>query len=177
MNNNFKWLAYDIDNSLVLKVMYNNEDYAVFNVLDVLEVTGDKLDIETANIDDLTNLLTIGMVRFYNVNDSTDILDIPFRNLYRLYYQDGVLLEEISNKLLSFKELDIFSIVDGTIKNDCLLFSAIVSKPSDDLLRVMEIAYNFGAYGMQEKFNAMSEITLINHRRLKLDNDNLRMKK
>ena len=87
MNSNFKWLTRDIDNSLILKVLYNDSDYAVFNVLDVLEVTGDRLDVETANIDDLTNLLTVGMVRFYNINDVSDIVDIPFRNLYNLYYK------------------------------------------------------------------------------------------
>ena len=38
------------------------------------------------NIDDLTNLLTVGMVRFCNITDSQDILDVPFRNLYKLYY-------------------------------------------------------------------------------------------
>ena len=174
MNSNFKWLARDIDNSLILKVLYNDSDYAVFNVLDVLEVTGDRLDVETANIDDLTNLLTIGMVRFYNIDDTNDILDVPFRNLYNLYYKDGVLLEEMSNKEVSFSDVDAFSIIDGTITNNYKIVSSVYSKPTDEFERVMNIAYNFSNYSMQEKFDAMSEITMINHRRLKEDNANLR---
>ena len=170
MNSNFKWLASDIDNSLILKVLYNEEDYAVFNVLDVLEVTGDKLTIETANIDDLTNLLTVGMVRFFNINDHHDILDVPFRNLYQLYYKDDVLLEEMSSKTISFNEVEAFSIIDGTIYNDYKIVSSVFSRPTEELEKVMKLAYKFSSYDMQEKFDAMSEITMINHRRLKEEN-------
>lgn len=170
MNSNFKWLANDIDNSLVLKVLYDDEEYAVFNILDVLEVTGDKLNIETANIDDLTNLLTVGMVRFCNITDSHDILDVPFRKLYELYYKDGVLLEEMSNKIVSFSEIDAFSIIDGTIYNDYKIVSAVFSKPTEELDKLIKIANKFSAYSMQEKLDALNEVTMINHRRLKEDN-------
>lgn len=169
MNHNFKWIEYDIDNSLILKVLYNDNDYAVFNVLDVLEVTGDQIDIETANIDDLTNLLTIGMVRFYNLNDSHDIIDIPLRNLYKLYYRDNTLLNELDSKTTSFKELDAFSIIDGTVTNDYKVISYVIANPTDDLTKVMKIASKFASSGMQEKFDLMSEVTMINYRRLKDD--------
>lgn len=174
MNSNFKWLAHDIDNSLILKVVYGDGDYAVFNILDVLEVTGDKLTIETANIDDLTNLLTVGMVRFYNIDDTHDIIDVPFRNLYKLYYRDGVLLEEMQNKVVSFSSLDVFSIIDGTVSNDYKIVSSVFSKPTEELDKVMKIANNFSSYDMQGKFNAMSEVTMINHKRLKEDKLNLK---
>ena len=79
---NFDWIKNDIDNTLVLKVLYksgnNLEEYGVFNVFDVLETTGDQLEIETANIDDLTNFLNLGIVRYINMKDSSDVLDIPF---------------------------------------------------------------------------------------------------
>ena len=169
MNNNFKWLEYDIDKSLILKVVYNDEEYAAFNVLDVLEITGDQIDIETANIDDLTNLLTIGMVRFYNINDSHDIIDIPLRNLYKLYYKDNIVIDEMDSNILSFKELDAFSIIDGTITNDYKVISYVIDKPTDDLVKIMKIASKFVSSGMQEKFDLMSEATLINHRRIKND--------
>lgn len=174
MNENFKWMALDIDNSLVLKVLYNDDDYAVYNVLDVLEVTGDRLNVETANIDDLTNLLTIGMVRFYNICDSNDIIDVPFRNLYKLYYKEDIMLEEMESKEIFFSELEAFSIIDGTIHNNYRVISSVFSKPSLELVKVMGIANKFSSYGMQEKFDAMSEITMINHRRLKEDNMNIK---
>lgn len=171
--NNFKWLTSDIDNTLILKVIYSKdgktEEYGVFNVVDVLETTGDELEVMTANIDDLTNLLTLGIVRFVNIIDSSDVLDIPFRNLYLLYKNANVLGEDSEDKVMSFNELDTFSIIDGTVKNDFLVISALISEVSPELDEVMKIAYEFGNYSMQEKFDALSKITYINHRRLVTD--------
>lgn len=168
--NNFKWLTSDIDNTLILRVIYSKngktEEYGVFNVIDVLETTGDELEVMTANIDDLTNLLTLGIVRFVNITDSSDVLDIPFRNLYLLYKNANVLGEVSNDRVVSFKELDTFSIIDGTIRNDYLVMSALVSEVSSELDEVMRIAHEFGNYSMQEKFDALSKVTYINHRRL-----------
>ena len=169
-NKNFKWLTRDIDNTLVLKVVYKKndiqEDYGVFNISDVLETTGEELEVETANIDDLTKFLTMGIVRFTNVSDVSDVLDIPFRNLYLLYENANMVGDVSEQKLISFGELDTFSVIDGTIRNDLLVFSATISEVSDDLKDVMKIAYEYGNYGMQEKIEALNKITLINHRRL-----------
>ena len=169
-NRNFKWLTRDIDNTLVLKVVYKKndiqEDYGVFNISDVLETTGEELDVETANIDDLTKFLTMGIVRFTNVSDVSDILDIPFRNLYLLYENANMVGTIYEEKLISFGELDTFSVIDGTIRNDLLVFSATISETTDDLKEVMKIAYEYSRYGMQEKLEALNRITMINHRRL-----------
>lgn len=170
---NFRWLTNDINDTLILKVVYINngekEEYGVFNVTDVLETTGDELEVETANIDDLTNLLTLGIVRFTNVSDASDVLDIPFRKLYLLYKNANVLGYTEEEKLIPFSDLDTFSIIDGTVRNDLLLFSSVISNVTDDLNQVMKIAYEYGSYGMQEQFDALSKITLINHRRLVSD--------
>ena len=169
-NNNFKWLMNDIDKTLVLKVIYKRndreEEYGIFNVFDVLETTGEELDVKTANIDDLTSLLTLGIVRFVNILDSSDVLDIPFRNLYLLYQNANVLGEDVSSRVMSLEDLDIFSVIDGTVRNEFLVVSAAINEPSAELDEVMKIAHEFGSYSMQEKFNALSKITVINHRRL-----------
>jgi len=174
-NDNFKWLTYDIDSSIVLKVIYKNnekiEDYAVFNIIDVLDVSGDSLNIMTANIEDLTNLLTIGIVRFANMGDLSDVIDIPFRNLYKLYENSNKLGENTS-LMLSFSDIDAFSVIDGSVRSDCKIYSTIINDFSSDLSRVMEIASEFGSYRMMKKFEALSEITLINHRRLVNDKIN-----
>ena len=169
-NDNFKWLTSDIDNTLVLKVLYKNKDelkeYGLFNVIDVLETTGDMLEVETANIDDLTSLLTLGIVRFVNIEDNSDILDIPFRNLYLLYKNGNILGKSYESKFISFKEIEAFSIIDGTIENDFLVVSTVINDVSEDLEEVMRIANSYKDYGMQEKFDALTKITMINHRRL-----------
>ena len=166
VNNNFKWIEFDIDNSLILKVLYNDNDYSVFNVLDVLDAVGDNLDIKTANIDDLTNLLTIGIVRFYDISNQQNIIDIPLRNLYKLYYNNGVLLEEMNNLTTTYKELEAFSVMDGSISEDYTVISYVIAEPTDDLIKLMKIASKFSSSGMQEKFDLMSEVTMINHKRI-----------
>jgi hypothetical protein len=60
----------------------------------------------------------------------------------------------------------VFSVIDGEVNEECSIYSALIAPASDDLYKVMKIAYEFGNYGMQEKFDALSDITLINHRRL-----------
>ena len=168
-NDNFKWLTYDIDSSIVLKVVRKNndkiDDCVIFNVIDVLDVSGNSLNIMTANIDDLTNLLTIGIVRFANMGDLSDVMDIPFRNLYKLYENSNRLGEDISIGL-SFLDIDAFSVIDGSVRSDCMVYSTIINDVSSDLSRVMEIACEFGSYRMMKKFEVLSEITLINHKRL-----------
>lgn len=179
-NKNFLWLEEDIDSTLILKVLSKKngkeEESKVFNIVDVLETTGDKLEIETANIDDLTNLLTLGIVRFVNILDSSDVLDIPLRNLYKLYENAKVLEENLEGRLTSFKELDVFSVIDEEIRDDLFINSSVVGLVSNDLKKVMVIASKFGSYGMQEKFDAMTEITMINHRRLVSDAKNRGLK-
>ena len=94
-NKNFKWLINDIDSSMIIKVLCGDGDIdsrcIVFNVFDLLSGTGDSIDIETANIDDLSKMLIFGVIRFVNVDDASDILDIPFRNLYMLYNKGSVI--------------------------------------------------------------------------------------
>lgn len=169
-NKNFKWLTNDIYSTLVLNIMTNNNTLlGTFDVSDILETTGDKLKVKTANIDDLTNFLTLGIVRFVNIIDSNDIVDIPFRNLYVLYRDASVLGIGTEGRLMTFKELGVFSVLNGTVRDDLLISSSLINDLSDDLKEIMKIAYEYGSYGMQEKFDAMSRVTVINHRRLQED--------
>ena len=172
-NKNFMWVEEDIRDTLVLKVIYREngkeELYGIFEVLDVLETTGEQLDIKTANIDDLTNMVNYGMVRFVNVVDDSDIIDIPLRNLIVLYRNGNVLGNTCVKKIVSFRELEAFSIIDGAITDDLEIIPALINKPSEDLENIMNVSSLYAGYGMQEKFNALSEINLINHRRLMRD--------
>ena len=148
MNNNFKWLASDIDNTLVLKVVSNDmkKSYGAYCVLDVLEADGDKIDVTTANIGDLTSLLNLGMIRFINIGNGNDVLDIPLRKIYLLYKNAMILGGEQEGKLLSFKELDAFSVIKGKMRDDLLVFSGVIGDVTNELNDVMEIAYLFGSY-------------------------------
>jgi hypothetical protein len=63
--------------------------------------------------------------------------------------------------------LDAFSIIDGTVTKDCTIVSSVITNPTDDLVKVMDVASKFSSSSMQEKFDYMSDVTFINHRRLK----------
>ena len=167
-NKNFNWLTSDIYSSLVVKVMYNdNTLLGIFDVKGVLDITGEELKIVTANIDDLTNFLTMGIVRFVNGND---ILDIPFRNLYKLYENADILGVSKEGKMISFKEIEAFAVIDGKVINDLCLSCTLINEVMDDLKIVIKIANDFSSYGMNEKFDALTKITVVNHRRLMNDN-------
>lgn len=180
MNNNFKWLVNDIYDSIILKLYYNDNGNDVlcgsFEVFDFLDVVGDELDIEFANIDDITKMLTMGIVRFVNVDESSDIIDIPFRNMYKLYKNSNK-LEDISTSYnrVSLDELECFSIFDGASISQgqgYFINGYLVSNQSEDLDSVMMIASNFGSLGMQEKFDALAKVNLVNYNRVRSDNKN-----
>lgn len=196
---NFKWLMNDIDNTLVLKVVYMKngiqEEYCVLNVIEVLETFCDKLDIAVGNINDLTNLLTLGVVRFANIVDSSDVIEIPFNKMYLLYHNGWRLpnveipFSDIDNKvnkfeitdykegkLISFNDLGIFSVIDGIVRNDLFLFPVVIDNVSNDLISVMEIAYKYNQYDMQEKFDALKKVDEINRRRLIRDFKNMHLR-
>lgn len=170
MSKNFKWLAEDIDNTLVLKVVSkeNNKEvsYGAYCVYDILEADGDRINVKTANINDLSSLLTLGMIRFINISDNKDILDIPFRNIYLLYKNARILGEDVEGSLMSFKELDAFCVLNGEMRDDLFVFSGVIGGITEDLKELMDVAYNFGKNGMQEKLDVLNDITMINHRRL-----------
>ena len=115
---NFSWLVEDIYASLIIRLYYNDEDFGTYEACDIRDVTGSLVDIEFANIEDITNLLTLSVVRFINVIDKNSFIDIPIRNLYKLYEDDNFENMIISERDIDIKELDGFSLIDGVIGNN-----------------------------------------------------------
>lgn len=173
--NNYYWLKNDIESSLILKVYSNNESViGTYEIQDVLETDGDDLNIKPANIDDLTNLLSLGIVRFTNIINSNDIIDIPFRNIYKLYINANVLETQQQGKRISLKELDGFAVINKQIKENLIIYPAIYNNISEDLLQIIKTSSEFGNYGMQQKFDALSDINLLNHKRVNEDNKSIK---
>jgi len=171
-NNNFKWLVNDIYNSMILKLYYKKNNSSMmcgsFDVLDVVNTIGDELDIEFANIDDMTKLLTMGMVRFTRVDDISDIIDIPFRNLYKLCQNYNENLD--GSQVVSLEELEAFAVFDGALINKgYYVEGCIVQELTEEIKRLIEVASGFGNLGMQEKFDALTEVNMIDYRRIQSD--------
>ena len=171
---NFKWLVNVIYTNIIIKLYRVNKDDNIkyyidsFEILDVLDTTGDEFEIKFANIDDITKFITMGIVRF--TNNSGDIIDIPFRNLYKLYGSGNMVSLYSAFPDVSLSDIEAFSVFNDEIINDNYYVEAwLLSTKNDDLDRIMDIAFNFGNMDMQEKFNALSEVNMINYRRMQED--------
>lgn len=172
--NTFYWLKNDIESSLILKVYLNNDKLlGIFEIVNVLETDGDDLNIKTANIDDLTNLISLGIVRFANIINKDDIIDIPFRKLYKLYINANILEEKQQGRKVSLEELDGFSVINQSIKENIMIYPIIYNTIPESLLKVIKVSFEFGNYGMQQKFDALSDINLLNHQRVNEDNKSI----
>ncbi len=162
MNNNFKWIITALNDSLDLEVSYQNEKNEMIKTKYyadlLLETTMDKMEVMPANISDITNLLTLGIIRFKNDNDKF-IIDIPLRKIYKLYelanpiYEDG-----ITDIVINPKELESFSILD-----DYFIKPLLKKQPINEFIKLYQVASHFLSLDMQEKFDALKEIDNINY--------------
>ena len=176
-NSNYDWLIKDISNSIIINLFYCENDnetlYDSYDVLSLLDVVNEPVNIKFANIDDITNLLTINKIRFISPKNPQDIIDVPVRNIYKLYknatYIDKIGKEE--KKLISTSDLDAFVIADGASVKDGFFIEIIqIRQESEQLKEFIEITKDFGNMGMQEKFDALSSTNNLNYRRVKTDN-------
>jgi len=171
-SSNFSWLVDDIYASVIIKLFYNDEDFGTYEACDIRDVTGSLIDVEFANIDDITNLLTLSVVRFINIVDKDSFIDIPIRNLYKLYRDENEKNYIMSEREISMDELDGFSVVDGTIGNNNYKIKVFVTNMiTDDLKQMYEFARVFGNLDMQEKFNALSSVNSIGYKRILRDKE------
>ena len=167
---NSKWLVKDIYSSIILSLYYEKDNKnllcGTFEVDEILNATGDESSIEFANIDDITKFITMGIVRFRNVFEHSDILDIPFRNLYMLYEKVNSLTDIKVNSGVSVLDMESFLVMDDKIcKDDYYVYSYSIDKVSEDLNSFIKVAKNYGKYDMQMKFDSLAFINMINYKR------------
>jgi len=170
---NFRWIVEDIYNSIILKLNYKDNEkktyYGAYEVDNVLSPVGDELKIRFANIDDLTNLLHMGIIRFVKIENSEDIIDIPIKNI-SILFENSNDIESSNKKEITIDELDAFAVYDGKVVNkDFSISSYMIDEPSKYLEDFINIAKDFGNMGMQEKFDAIGNINLINYQRVNDD--------
>lgn len=173
--NNFDWVVKELYNSILLELYYKGISglvyYAPFEVAEIKDVTGEDINVAFANIDDITKLLTMSMIRFnVNIMNGKDIIDIPFRKIYNLYLNSGNILINKDGNDISLSELEAFSICDGkVISENYYLRIHLINEMSDELVELLKIANDFGNMGMQEKFDALSRVNMINYKKINSD--------
>lgn len=173
----YEWITQDINNSIILMLVEVKENgeikqYNAYQAVDVVDIVGNDVSVGLANVNDLSNLLTIGTMRFKG-NVNSEILDVSFNNLYKLYENANVIsLEPLKiqmvNRLLGLGDLNAFTVVNGTVPGDSYkIIATLVGEVSEDLKRLIELSRDYGMMSMDEKFKALSEINHINEQKVK----------
>lgn len=168
----YEWITRDIFDSIIINMFDNNENFvSCFQANDIINAVGDDVTVSQANINDLSCLLDYGIVKFTDTI-SSNWLNIPFKYLYKLYEDPNYLfIDELkienNNKKIHMNEIDSYGIINDNYLTDNYLIVTCIKKISDDLKQIIEIAKNYDSMSMNEKFNALSEVNLINYKREK----------
>lgn len=167
----FNWMVRDIDISIIFMLSKDNHVVSGYQVYGILSTDMNELAIKFANVDDLTNFVNYAVVRFVDVKNNNNIIDIPVRKLSLLYKNANKIEEGTSRKKIKLNELECFSVLNEEAISDGYLIEAInFNDVSDELTKVMDITANYFNMGMQEKFDALANINLINYQREKVEN-------
>lgn len=168
----YEWITRDLNDSIIIMLVEVKENgeikqYNSYQAVDVVDVVGNDVSVELANVNDLSNLLLLGTMRFKGISNS-EVLDISFSNLYKLFENANVISLETGNiqminRLLSLADLNAFTIVDGTLPGDNYkIIATVINSASKELKRLIELARDYGMMSMDEKFSALKEINQIN---------------
>ena len=171
----FNWLVGEIDNSIILKLLKDKEVIGVYQVNEILDIALNPVKVKFAVINDLLNFVNYTIVRFVDVNDRSNIIDIPFRKIWLLYL-NGTMIGEKVNKRIKLSKLEAKFYSDGQVlkDNDYYVYSYKVNEESEELGKVMKIAFDFRYLGMQQTSDALANLNLINY---KMDNKSTKKKR
>ena len=160
---NLNWLVEDIDSSYVMTLYEGDKTLGVYGIMDILTNGLDELNIRFANIDDLTHFVSHAIVRFAEIKNNDNVLDIPIRNLYMLSkYANG--LGE-SDKLIPISVLEAFCVRNNEVLSEKITASIYkIAEDTENLEEVMNITKDFNSLGMNEKIDALEKINILNYK-------------
>lgn len=160
----FNWIVQEIDASIIFMLVKDNKIIGGYQVSDILTGDMDDVAVKFANIDDLNNFINHAVVRFCDVKNRFNIVDIPIRRLKILYENSNKLGLNTGTKRISPSELDSFLVLDEKSVGDEYLIQAInFGKISEELEKIITIASEYSNMGMQERFDALGSINLANY--------------
>ena len=166
----FDWLKEDVDSSIIFILRSGNEALGSYQVGEILTNGIDNVPIKFANISDLDNFVNLAMIRFVDWGDTSNFIDIPIRNLAKLY-AGALNFGEEDSKGIAVNDLQAFSIYDGSVANKgYAIYAYRVNEESQELKIVMSIASKYGSLSMNQKIDALEEINLLNYQRNKNNN-------
>ena len=158
----FSWIVSEIDNSLILKLMSDKKEIGIYQVSDI-GYDVDSVEVKFANIENLVRFINHSGVLFRSVSDGNNIIRIPLRKLFLLFSNSNK-LGDGTKKSINTNKLDAFMVCDGNpLKGNYQILSYKVNEESEELKTIMEVAYNFGELGMNDKIEALEKVNLVNY--------------
>ena len=160
----FNWLVQDVDKSIVIALFDGDKQVGIYQAVDILSSDNEKVEIKFANVNDLDKFLNYAVIRFYDIMNRLNVLDIPIRNLKKLYENSNILGEEGTNKKIDVREVANLTVVDGKNESDKYSIEAVCfSEVSQELKKIMDIASEYPFMDSQKKFDALASINLTNY--------------
>lgn len=170
-----EWITKELNDSIVLNLVDSNMKlYSSYEAVDLINVVGDDVSIRLANINDLSNLLQYGVMRFRCLTHLNEYVDIPLRNIYKLYENANIMKlsstrMEFPNITKSLSSLDAFMVINKRqiFDKEYSFLTTIISDPSEELEKLLNISKEYGSMDMNEKFIALTKVDLYNYRKSK----------
>lgn len=158
------WLINEIDKSLIITLFNKDESIGNYCVSNILSNGLNEIFIKFANVQDLTNFINYSVIRFTDISNKNNFIDIPLRNLL-IIYQDSNPIGNNTKKIL-LNKLEAIVIYNKEIfQEELSIKSYQISNPSCEQLEIMNISHNYINLDMQQKFDALNKINLINYQK------------
>ena len=162
----FEWLVREIDDTLFLIAGDGKEVIGNYQANDILLETLDDALVKFANIQDLTNFINYGIIRFVNSENEDDFIDVPIINILLLYKDTNELGKK--DKIIKIEELRTYMRHnDQIISYGYIIYPYKIGKLSEDGMAILKIANSFDSLSMNEKIGALQKINLINYQKTK----------
>ena len=161
----FNWMVGDIDSSVMILLYDGDKMVGGYKACYILAGDMNRVKVKFANIDDLNNFINYAVVRFCNIENKYNIIDVPIRKLKKFYELSNKLGDDKRRIRIKPSELECFSVMDGKhILDEYMLEIVSYNDISEELNKIITIAYDYHSLDMQGKFDALGNINLANYR-------------
>ena len=160
----FNWMNSEIDNSVVLALIKDNKVVSNYQVNYILTSDMNQVEVKFANIDDLEQFVNYAVIRFYDITNKYNIIDIPIRKLKELYDKSNDVEDTTDRKRIKFSDLECFSVINGKTNSEDYSIEVVkFQEVSDEFMKIITICSKYNKMDTMEKFEALGEINLTNY--------------
>ncbi len=164
---NLGWLEREMYDNYILSVYDKSSLIGIYQMDQVLTNSLDEFKIKFANIDDLTKFITNSLVRFRQIINPDNFLDMPISYL-SLFDESSTLIGD-EDRFVDRNTLGMQGLMNGELLHDPVTISIHkVADNSPELSEIIKLTKEFINLDMASKMDALNRINLINYNREKV---------